>query len=626
MELVKTNRSLLQAGIVFLVAVILYSNTANHDYAWDDAIVLTTNSRVQKGLSDIPELFENIKSEKTENRYGYRPFALLSFATDVELFGMDPAASHKVNILFYGLLCALIFVFLNSFFPLTNAPWAVFAVTLLFVVHPLHTEVVSNIKSRDEILALMFGLGALLSLRKALLSGKFVWFVVMAILLLLSFTSKESGITFCGAALLVPFYVKPEKSWNWKRIAIGVAAAVVSLAVLLALRKFVYSEAFFQTNDWDLIYKGVFIQDGFVGNPLWDATLENRIATALYLVIYGVYRFFSPLPLIHDYSYNVFPVRTWNDVEVYAGTVFTVLLIGAALHGVWKRKAYGFGLMFYLITTSIYLHLVHIGPDIFAERYLFVPSLGICVALLSFFNLKKPGPKVVLITVLVVCIPFFVISRKRNEVWKDNQTLLTADIGKLENCARANYNYALYLHNDYYELPVAKQVDAQKELLGYYERALEITDRVFKVYMDLGAAYMEFGFPQKGYDVFVEATEKYPVISTSYVQLGKFFISFNEYGKAIPYFEKAIQYGSANSTYYYLKGFCEYKAGATEEAITTLQQGEQFEIQGADYHALFASIYLASNDTASALDALQRGYLLFPDSPVLQEVESRIEK
>ncbi|MCB0754303.1 MAG: hypothetical protein KDB98_01835, partial [Flavobacteriales bacterium] len=155
-----------QAAAILFLAVIQYSNTANHDYAWDDAIVITQNTRVQKGLSNIPELFENIKSEKTENRYGYRPIALLSFATDVEFFGLDPKASHRVNILLYGLLCALIFFFVNSLFSVAGSNWAVWAVTALFVVHPLHTEVVANIKSRDEILAMLFGLGALLSVRK----------------------------------------------------------------------------------------------------------------------------------------------------------------------------------------------------------------------------------------------------------------------------------------------------------------------------------------------------------------------------------------------------------------------------------------------------------------------------
>ena len=72
--------------LIFIVAIAQYTNTRDHDFAWDDAIVITENSRVQKGWSDIPELFENIKTSKIENRYGYRPISLLSFATDIEFF------------------------------------------------------------------------------------------------------------------------------------------------------------------------------------------------------------------------------------------------------------------------------------------------------------------------------------------------------------------------------------------------------------------------------------------------------------------------------------------------------------------------------------------------------------
>ena len=625
MSAVKGKLHWLQAAIIFVLAVLQYSSTSEHDYAWDDAIVITQNTRVQKGLSDIPELFENIKSDRTENRYGYRPIALLSFATDVELFGMNPKASHKVNILFYGILCVLVYFFLMGFLGSEIWSWAIFAMTALFVVHPLHTEVVANIKSRDEILALAFGLAALIPFRKALVSGKLLFYLATAIMLVLAFNSKESAITFCGVLIAVPFYVQQTaNSVNWRKWFMGLGVSVLLFMALLGIRQYVYSDQFFQTNDFELMDKGIFLQDGYVGNPLWDADMKTRIANAFFLIANAVYRFFMPYPLVHDYSLSMFEVRTWGDWQVYLSIVVTVILILVMVFGLWKKRAIGLGLVLFFSSISIYLHLVHVGPDIFAERYLFVPSLGICVALISLFEFFPNQRKLFAVIIVVVSVPFFGSSWNRNKAWKDNQTLLETDIPNLHNCARANYNYALYLHDKYYTLPKPKKPQARAEILKYYERAYQITDRIFKVYMDLGAAYMEFGYPQKGYDVFIEASLKYPILSGPYVQLGKFHMSFSQYEQAIPYFDKAIFYGKENSDYYYYKGLCQVQTGNLSDAISTLETGESFGISVPDYYALMVNLYVKSGDRDKAISTFETGLERFPSDSRLLELKKKL--
>lgn len=624
MDFLQQRQSWIQAGLIFILAIAQYANTSDHDYAWDDAIVITQNSRVQKGLKNIPELFENIKSEKTENRYGYRPIALLSFATDVQLFGLKPGPSHKVNILFYGLLCALIFYFLSTVFFVKSSPWAVFAVSALFVVHPLHTEVVANIKSRDEILALFFGLSALMFLHKGLVQKKAFYYLLTAAFLVLSFNSKESGITFCGVALLMPFYVSKEKLPNWKTVLFGSGVAVISALILLAIRDYVYSEEFFQTNDWDLIYKGVFLQDGFVGNPLWEASFSEKLATATFIGGYAIWRFVSPYPLLHDYSYNVFSVRTWSDAEVYVSLALLVFLGVLAIHGIWKRKPHGFGIGFFFVTLSIYLHLVHVGPDIFAERYLFVPSLGICIALLSLFQFKFFQSKWIVPLTMLALVPMFVYSFQRNAVWKNNETLLLSDLGRLEKCARANYNYALYLHQEYYQLPASKQAEAQIELLSYYEHALDITDRIFKVYMDLGSAYMEFQRPEQAFEVFTAAAENYPDLSMPFVQLGKYYMAFSSWEQAIPNFQKAIENGSSNSDYYYFKAVCLLKLGKVEEATSALELGYPHGVSAVEYYNLLASLHIQNQSFENAQNILNAGLKEYPNNAGLKQLQQTL--
>lgn len=598
--------------LVFLVAVLQYANTSEHDYAWDDAIVLTENTRVQKGLKDIPELFENIKSNETQNRYGYRPISLLSFATDVELFGMNPAASHKMNIIYYGILCALVFLFLESMFP--QFKWGNVLITILFVVHPLHTEVVANIKSRDEVLAMIFGLSGLLFYRNALLTKKKWLLVVSGFLMLLGFLSKESAITFCGIAFFLPWFVI--HTVTAKEFLKGSLPVFVILLALLAFRLFVYSDVFFQSNDYLLYQKGMFHQDGFVGNPLFAATYSERVATAIFLVGYFLYRLVIPLPLLHDYSFNQFPVIEWTDFRLWLSAVLVIGILVLMVQGFRKRSEVGFGLAFFMVTASIYLHLVQIGPDIFAERFTFVPSLGIGIALLSIYRLKV-RPAFISLLLALAAVPLAAATWERNVTWKDNDTLLTTDLPNLDNCVRANYNYALLLHRYYYELPENQKSDASAEVLHYYEHTLELTDRLFNVYMDLGAAYMEFGFPDKAKTVFESAITKYPHLSPPYVQMGKYYMSFQKYDEAIPYFERALENGAKNSDYHYLLAICEFNTAQADKAIQTLLEGEKLGVSSSAYHDLIARLYQNLLDSSNAEAALLRGLKLYPNDPGL---------
>jgi tetratricopeptide (TPR) repeat protein len=605
----------IQAIIVFLVAIIQYSNTAQHQYVWDDAIVITENDRVQKGLDDVGDLFRNIKSNETQNRYGYRPLALLSFAIDVELFGLHPEPAHKVSILLYGLLSVLIIFFLNWLFP--GKPLEILVVTLLFVVHPLHTEVVANIKSRDEILALGFGLISLMAYGTALQKGKPWLYGLSLVAMVIAFLCKESAVTLVGVAFVLPWIL-----FNSKEFVINLKRSIpllILLGVLLSIRVYVYSDQFFESNDFELVEKGLFFEDAYVGNPVTDAEFSVKVSTAIFLISYFIYRFAVPTPLLHDYSYNQFAIQSWDSAYVWFSMLFLFVLIRLALYGVIKRKPYGFGLILFLVSSTIYLHLVQEAPDIFAERFLFVPSLGLCIVMLSVHELNQNLGKASLTVLLLGSIVFFGYSWNRNKAWKDNRTLLETDLPELKNCVRANYNYALMLHSEYYQLSKERQVAARPEILKYYERTMQLTDRLFNVYFDLGGAYMEFGYPDKAFQVFTTASEKYPDHSLPWVQLGKYYMSFQEYAKAIPYFKRAMKLGSKNSDFNYLLAICLFNSGWYEDAIETMLEGEELGVSSSSYHALLARLYNNMLSYDEAENALKRGLILYPNDPGLNK-------
>src|SRR5256885_1682485 len=145
--------------IAAAISLLLYLNTITHGYVLDDDTVIQKNSIVTKGIKAIPEIMTTPYRKGAWERQEslYRPLSLIVFATEWQLAPKHPFLGHLVNILLYALTIFLLYKLLRRWLRQKH-PLIVLAITLLFAVHPLHTEVVANIKSLDEILCLLFGI------------------------------------------------------------------------------------------------------------------------------------------------------------------------------------------------------------------------------------------------------------------------------------------------------------------------------------------------------------------------------------------------------------------------------------------------------------------------------------
>jgi tetratricopeptide (TPR) repeat protein len=94
--------------------------------------------------------------------------------------------------------------------------------------------------------------------------------------------------------------------------------------------------------------------------------------------------------------------------------------------------------------------------------------------------------------------------------------------------------------------------------------------------------------------------------------MGRYYLSFSEYGKAIPYFEKALVNGDQNSDYHYYLAICLFNTKKQEEAISVLLKGEKVGVASSAYHLLIARLHSALGEKDNAIDALNRGLALYP--------------
>ena len=149
-----------QTWIIIIICAVFYINTLSNQFALDDVMVLTGNNSVKQGIGGLGDIL--IK----DSFYGYigngsdlsggrwRPLSLIVYAIEYQFFGDNPGIYHFNNFLLYIFCCLILFKFLREFIFKSNH-LAAFIATLIFAIHPIHTEVVANIKSLDEILSLL---------------------------------------------------------------------------------------------------------------------------------------------------------------------------------------------------------------------------------------------------------------------------------------------------------------------------------------------------------------------------------------------------------------------------------------------------------------------------------------
>lgn len=438
--------------ILTVCAILLYTNTLHHGFVLDDAIVITENIHVQKGWSGLADIFNKdtfhgfFKTDKQGLVEGgrYRPFTLAMFAVELSIFGRSPFWGHLFNVLWYALCGIMIYLLTSHLFRFRWNPilssWLAFAVALLFVAHPLHTEAVANIKGRDEIMALLGSLAALYFSMRSFQSGKIAWELLTVGCFLIGIFSKENAITFLA--------IVPLSYWFFTSASIGQIARYttpfVGVALLfLLVRSNVLPNAQIGAASSELMNNPFLKLEGDRYVPFSGA---ERQATVFYTLGKYIQLFLVPYPLTHDYYPNHIPRMNWGQ----AATLFSFLLyLGMGLGGIWglrKKSPLAYGLLFYLATLSIVSNVWLVVGTNMSERLVFMPSLGLCIALVmglgTLFYGKKlqqtTTPRTLLLALGAYVLVLGALTVLRNPAWKSNLNLFRSDAKTSVNSAKVH--------------------------------------------------------------------------------------------------------------------------------------------------------------------------------------------
>ncbi|MEI7661043.1 MAG: tetratricopeptide repeat protein [Bacteroidota bacterium] len=578
------------ALILFLLAFALYANTIPNKYVLDDSSVMGNNFVVKRGIEGIPMILQ------TPYRYGfrllsdnlYRPFSLIMFAIEWQIAPETPALGHFINILFYALTCSLLFFILRKIVP-DKGSLLPLLVSLLWLFHPIHTEVVANIKSRDEIMSTFFLFLAILAFIRYLEKNRIQYLAGAMAAYLLAFFSKEGVVTFLVIFPLIGWYFTKSDT---KRLVTASALLLVPAAIYLLIRHQVLST-----------YATPF--SPFMGDNLLVAApdIQTRLATAIMILGKYLLLLVFPYQLVSDYSYNQIPLVGWADPLVWASFLVYAGALIYAFMNVRKRSMVVFGLLYFLVTMSIYSNIFTLIGTSFAERLLFLPSVGFCllagIALLKLPGSSKPveqkegmmgifvkHPAVWLATGIILVL-FSMKTVARNQEWHDGWSLTMADVKRSPNSAhmryysgmayrekakepenREHYNEIMQqaIHEftacvtilptfteGYEQLGLANyRIKNTEEALRCYEKALQLNSKMAITYSNLGIIYFERGDFPKAMELYKKAVALDTNFEDGYYNLGSMYGNQGRLDLAVENFKKTLRInpGHAGANYF----------------------------------------------------------------------------
>ncbi|MBI4947434.1 MAG: DUF1736 domain-containing protein [Bacteroidetes bacterium] len=619
-------------------------------YALDDDIVMRLNDYVQQGFAGIGTImttdsydsfFKSMGSKGELSGGRYRPLSIFTFAVEQQVFGecygtrmlevrdsltdvgmlqMNPNIANKlisekagleakisqshenlamirhiISVLLYILSVVLLLKLLRDYvFKYANLKFInhndiAFITAIIFLVHPIHTEVVANVKSRDEIISFLF--------------------IVLTFIFVFKYDKKkESKTLFLG--LLFYFFALLSKEWG------------ITLMALIPMSFFIFRKKTIAEsikNSLPYIGIGVFylmLRYHFVGagktgeitevlnNPFVFATPIQKVATEIFVLIKYLRLLIFPHPLSADYSWKTIPYSSFGDALVWLSILVHVVIVYYMVALLKKRNWIAFAIAFYLSHLFLVSNLAMPIGATMGERLIYHSSLGfIMVAafgLLTLLNrLSQPHPQplsqgrgeetlkgegnekrkmifVVLLVLLVV--PMGYKTMARNPDWETDNILFMHDAWVVPNSVLANGNSG----KAFIELTQVTKDTTQRRILldsaiYHLDKAVTIHPKYVNGYLNLGLAFFQkrdldkaeyyWGQARKYFPSHPFFRQSYdPALSNALVERAKDEGKRGNVPLAIQYISRALKYDSTNAEIWYHYGGANFSTGNINEA------------------------------------------------------------
>jgi protein O-mannosyl-transferase len=453
-------QSFIACLLLIVATVAIYSGVTKNDFLYyDDSDYVTMNDHVQNGLT-----WQSVKwAFSSTDATNWHPLTWLSHIIDVQLFSLKPAAHHLMNVVYHCVAIVLLFVFLRLF-PIKI--WVSAFIAALFALHPLHVESVAWVAERKDVLCAVFWFGTMTA---------YIWYtrhptikkyLLFFLLFVLGLLAKPMAVTIPVILLLLDYWPlerAKEKSVIWGKLFIekiplflmALASSIITLAA----------------------------QKPAIGN-LVNYTLASRIANATVSYLAYIQQAILPVNLSAFYPYGYYKLLSVKVISC------AVILIVMSIFVLVYRKKYKYllvGWFWYLISLIPVIGFVQVGNQAHADRYTYIPLVGIFLLIGLFLNSimeKNKGTRKIceILAILVLCA-LSIKTMAQIGLWRNDVSLFGNAAAVTKN------NYVAYNNLGFiYEKNGQTNIAASQ-----YEKAIQINPKFDESHFGLGNLLLQAG-------------------------------------------------------------------------------------------------------------------------------------
>jgi tetratricopeptide (TPR) repeat protein len=553
-----------------VVTLAVYGQALHNQFlTFDDQAYVTENRHVLAGLTfeDIGWAFRSVTAGN------WHPLTMLSHMLDCQIYGLRPWGHHLTSILLHTANTVLLFL---AFARMTGAVWRSAFVAALFAVHPAHVESVAWVAERKDVLCGFFYLLAIWAYLEAQISRSKCRYAWVTILFALALMSKPMAVTLPFVLLLLdcwPLGRARGLDWrSWGRLAVEKWPLLLLSGV------------------WCGITVWAQHHDQAVASAV-ELPLSGRLAHAVISYLNYVRVLVFPWHLSAYYPYQHHESLVWGAVAAVALALVTWLAVALA-----PRRPYGVvGWLWFLGTLVPVIGLVQVGGQGWADRYVYLPSIGFFVVVVWGVGECVARHPAVKLFIPVVGVALVWVTSVELRYWKDTRTLFGRAMAVTEN--------------NYLAMTLAGSMDADTGKLDdailLYRQALAFKPIYPEAHFFLGRALEGKGQPAEALSEYNQALRLRPDFDAAHVMVGLLLIKERKYDQAVTHFQAALKTNPESAPAQSDWGMALTKQGRWQESIGHYEQALRLDPTLAEAHNNLGIDYLQTGRLADGVRELR---------------------
>jgi protein O-mannosyl-transferase len=541
---------LIAAGIMALT-YIAYQPALDNDFVdWDDNVYVIDNPLVRNEEIDASQVFKEVVS------LNYHPLTMLSMRLNANeckecVHGISARPFISWN-LYLHLLNTLLVFFLAFRLSRENLFTAIFSAAV-FALHPMHVESVAWVSERKDVLYVFFFLIGLLLYDKFLerrysaeKKSDYKWYALALLAFVFSCLSKAMAVVFPLLLILMDMYRNPEGKGFEALKQSFLPRKILEYLPFFLIALFFGLMAMSVQSGSD--FGGFFEKTGreVAVNKFDTFSILQRLHFAAYGFCMYIVKFFVPTDLC---TFHPYPTQAQYDSSpVYWGFFALALIIAAlSIFSLLKTKIAAFGVGFYFFTVAFVLQFISVGVVIMADRYSYLPYVGLSFMMAMAVEMYIPKNIRVVFYGLaaVAAVAWFIQTRAQVDSWQNSETLWGRVISiypdqEQPHSIRGNY-YGKMASG------AADQKDAKSQAMfmekseADFKKAIELKSTRADVYEGMGNIQGMRGNHIKAIEMYNKAIELDPNKATVYINRGIGFSMSGDLQRSLKDMEKAVE-------------------------------------------------------------------------------------